>query len=82
MDHRFQIFEKDKAVQKPTLFRLEATGSGGIDLVACDEDGEVYQYIVGITRGGRLLRYGGLDRDIGIQLDANGEIELTEEFED
>ena len=63
---RFRI--KDEKIEDEVEIWLERDGEGEIDVIMKNSKTKKV-YIVGFTRDGKLLRYEGIDDDLGLKLD-------------
>ncbi len=67
----------EKSTFEGTLY-LEQRGDGDVDLIILDTKGNDW-YIVQLKTDGTIERHWGLPDCIGLQVDKNGRIELSEE---
>lgn len=72
---KFKPFDPKTSSQKIVYFRV-VDYCGDPTLVACNDKGEVDSYIATITENGELALINDVDDDLGLSLNADGQIKV------
>ena len=77
---KYEIYSESAPKEKPSVrLRLVRDSDGTVNVVAVEEDGGVWMYLITFTPEGRLTRQRSIDLALGLDLDDRGRIKLEGE---